>query len=272
VDYYLKQYNQIERLSKSDGSPWDSLDEFLNPPVEKKGDYFSKVGRLNQIKGSQMEIPGVDFTLTGDPPFALENIVILTDAMCGSTCAITVEALASIGIATVVSGGQPVKSGKKSMQHVGGIKGYQVLEYENIAVDPEVNLGPLNDYIPRTVDMKITAKMNFQNSYTPDDNIIPQEFIFQPADGHLWYTKQMLVDRTILWNDVIKLTWDEAGNNKLVGSNSSSSAKGSHGGKHKYQPYSGYGSHTPQSLKDGIKADFDFLGSTWLNAFGGKKK
>lgn len=78
-------------------------------------------------------------------------------------------------------------------------------------------------YIPKNVDTVFSAGMNFRNSYTPDEQIIPQEFLFQPADGHLWYTEEMLSDRTVLWDAVINLTWDESGKNKLIKSNNKSS-------------------------------------------------
>ena len=92
---------------------------------------------------------------------------------------------------------------------------YQVLDLE--FVNPLVDVLPeVRDYIPEAVDTAITSSMNLRNSYTPDEQIIPQEFIFQPADGHLWYTKEMISDRTVLWDAVVKLTWGENGSNKLI--------------------------------------------------------
>lgn len=50
--------------------------------------------------------------------------------MCGSTCAVFAEALENHGVNTVTLGGRPIKG---PMQTVGGIKGSQVLSFDEIA-------------------------------------------------------------------------------------------------------------------------------------------
>jgi len=134
-------------------------------------------------------------------------------------------------------------------------------------------------YIPRPLNINFRASFNFRNSYTPDDHIIPQEFIFQPADGHLWYTKQMISDKTILWDDVVKLTWDDKGKNKLLNARKGDNKPKTKGGnhhrigslKHVKQPQAGYkGQHTKERLRSGIVADFKYLASGWLGGWGGK--
>ena len=137
MDALLNYYYGIEDLTDVEASPWGSVDEFMNPPVAKEGDLFSKMGRLylGDIKGAPQ------FNKSGAQLFSLENIVVvcnprtfanpstnpgpsqLTDGRCASTCAIVVEALASIGVPTVVTGGKPVEKEPKLMQHVGGTKG-----------------------------------------------------------------------------------------------------------------------------------------------------
>ena len=84
------------------------------------------------------------------------------------------------------------------------------------------------EYLVEPVDTNVDAYMNIRNSYTADEQTIPQEFIFQPADAHLWYTKEMVSDRINLWNEVVKLTWDERGNNKLIKSNFNNNTTLSH--------------------------------------------
>lgn len=137
----------------------------------------------------------------------------------------------------------------------------------------------LDPYTPRPIDINFAATFNFRNSYTPDDHIIPQEFIFQPADAHLWYTKQMINDRTILWNDVVKLTWDSKGVNKLLKARAGSDKPQSKGGvhhtvgssQHLKQSQAGYkGQRTKETLRSGVLAEFKYLASGWLGAWGGK--
>lgn len=277
VDFLLTRWNVTHGLNRIDGKPFKSIDDFLNPPVPKRGDHFTQIGRFNQLGDSEAEIPKVKFTTKGDPPFSVENIVILTDGQCGSTCAITVEALVGIGIATVVTGGQPTAKGNKTMQYVGGVKGYQVLEFNEVAVaeDADDNPEAVKPYVPRPIDISYdpaSIRCNFRNSYTPDDHIIPQEFIFQPADAHLWYTKQMIVDRTILWDDVVKLTWDDNGVNKLLKARGGNK-KEYKGTNHRTAPHpqqgkAGYrGQRTRGTLKDGVLADLKYLATGWLGAW-----
>lgn len=284
VDLLLEALNVTGGLNQINGKPFASTDDFMNPPVAKRGDYFTQIGRFNQLGATRPFLPGVDFTFKGEPPFSTQNVVILTDGQCGSTCAITVEALAGIGVATVVTGGQPCAYGNKTMQYIGGIKGYEVLNGKDLALSPDdpfnENITPdLERYIPRPLDINYDASFNYRNSYTPDDHIIPQEFIFQPADAHLWYTKQMISDRTILWNDVVKLTWDDKGVNKLLKARTGSDKPQSKGGvvhtvgssQHLKQPQAGYkGQRTREILRLGVLADFKYLASGWLNAWGGK--
>ena len=73
VDFTLMAGNATEGLNQVNGMSFTSIDDFLNPPVAKRGDYFTQIGRFNQSGIS----PGVDFTFKGDPPFSIENVVIV---------------------------------------------------------------------------------------------------------------------------------------------------------------------------------------------------
>lgn len=165
---------------------------------------------------------------------------------------------------------------------------YQVLNFQDMFVISDFIRDKLtaadsqqyNKYLIDPVGINLRAAVNLRNSYNPEDLIIPTEFLFQPADGHLWYTKQMLVDRTILWNDVVKLTWDSKGENKLIkartekpkdykGSNWTGKVKG---GLHQKQPKAGYRwRRTKETFQKGVAADLKYLASGWLGGWGGKK-
>ena len=93
---------------------------------------------------------------------------------------------------------------------------YQVVELSDIDAAKSYFRDVSDSYVPQTVESRVYAAMNFRNSYTPDEQTIPQEFLFQPADGHLWYTEEMLLDRTVLWDEVVKLTWGKDGKNQLI--------------------------------------------------------
>lgn len=65
-------------FEKLDGTPYESLDEFFDPPVAKRGDYFTKIGRFDEENKLHREVPGVKFNTGGDPPFAIEDVVIVS--------------------------------------------------------------------------------------------------------------------------------------------------------------------------------------------------
>lgn len=54
----------------------------------------------------------------------------VSSGMCGSTCAVFSEALAEQGVQSIAFGGRPRKG---PMQTVGGIKGSQVLKFDEIS-------------------------------------------------------------------------------------------------------------------------------------------
>jgi len=78
VDALLEGQNVTSELNEINGKPFASIDDFLNPPVMKRGDYFSKIGRFNLLGAMRPLIPGVDSTFSGEPPFSIENVVIVS--------------------------------------------------------------------------------------------------------------------------------------------------------------------------------------------------
>ena len=67
--------NSTAVSTKLDGSSWKDTDEMLNPPVEKQGDYFTKIQRLNPLVNPMTweTVPQI----TEKPPFQQENVVIV---------------------------------------------------------------------------------------------------------------------------------------------------------------------------------------------------
>ncbi|KAF8448482.1 hypothetical protein BDZ91DRAFT_751931 [Kalaharituber pfeilii] len=279
VDTYIEDTNVTVALNDMDGNDWESLEAFLEPK-QWKDDFFTQIGRFDQLSNSLQEIPGVEFTFTGPPPFAKEDMVILTNGACGSTCAIVVEALTSIGVASIAVGGQPLDKGHKTMQVVGGIKGYQVADmtWWGTIKDELEDDDPSKPYFPEPFKVAMAvATMNLRNSYDPSDTDIPLEFQYQPANGHLWYTSQMINDKRILWNDVARMAWDTTGKNLLLNATSTDSKNKSTKHKHRKQPQASYkGMSGPQQkannkIKEGLYKDFGYLSSTWISWFGGRK-
>lgn len=167
------------------------------------------------------------------PPFAPEDIIILTDGRCSSTCTIFVDHMVSKGVNTVAVGGRP-RAG--AMQAIGGIKGSEVLaltDLESVAKTAaslladsissgspilsdknqtrfrEVNPIPLDNF-----PMPISGSINYLNTYTANDNTTPTQFTYEAANCHIFYTAETLYKPSTTWALAANATW---GSVKCVG-------------------------------------------------------
>ncbi|KAK2747309.1 hypothetical protein FQN57_002207 [Myotisia sp. PD_48] len=163
------------------------------------------------------------------PPqvFKPENIVLLTDGICASTCAVLADLLQRNGVKSVVMGGRP-RDGP--VQAVGGVKGAQVLRYVDLYVQallvldssnltPQekrrleaTDLGELKrsgKYVmARTYGDGKGGRINYRNAVRKDDKTrMPRQFVNEPADCRLWYTKETLLDMEKLWATVANVAW-----------------------------------------------------------------
>ena len=104
---------------QQNGSSYRSVDAFLGP-VYKKGGYFTRPSRRNaQAYLASWQGPG-NLSIPARPLFALEQIGLLSDGLCISTCAAFIEAMRKQGVRSVVYGGHP---GSKTLQVSGGTRG-----------------------------------------------------------------------------------------------------------------------------------------------------
>jgi len=110
----------------------------LYGPQEAYGDNFISIVRLN------LDSPDLSLTLfphinvTGfnnrkiftKPPFALENIILLTDGFCASICTLCTEFMKTeANVMSIVFGGRPQTG---PMQVIGGSKGAEVMNWSGI--------------------------------------------------------------------------------------------------------------------------------------------
>ncbi|KAI5793687.1 hypothetical protein DFH27DRAFT_566855 [Peziza echinospora] len=218
VDTYVDYLDTLDSFTKIDGERFPSFDEILGP-VNKYGDSFTNITRPSVKDSIKGELPNVEFNQTGNGMFSVDDIIFVTDGACGSTCVIVHEALSELGVASVAVGGRPVDSKvNKTMQAVGGVKGYEVASYSTFqtwGLIPEFK--DIAEYFPKALPVQFTSQMNLRNSYEIHDLTVPLEFKYQPAEGHMYYTKEMIADRTKLWIEAANMAWDKDGKNLLKG-------------------------------------------------------
>ena len=167
-------------------------------------------------------------------PFAAEDIVVVYDGYCASTCTIFSELMTTQGhVKTIALGGRP---NKDIIQAVGGVKGtltanriiasydrltkyyigtndfpysyilygvelpFKIQHYHDADYYNTTALGAYSDLpLWRSTDSVVNAR----DGIGPHDPTqTPLQFIYQPADCRIYYTADMIVDETAVWKTV----------------------------------------------------------------------
>jgi hypothetical protein len=219
--------------TKVDGTAFASWDEKIGPQ-EVNGDLYTTLSRWNL---SDVYVPytsgGINVTgygplanVTGPPKFAPENIVLVTDGYCGSTCTIFAEFMTQqAGVKTIAMGG---RSNKEPIQAIGGVKGVNNFQMGYIQQSAQYAIrydGSLNssilreDYYSDIVFSRATGySVNVRDGVRQNDTSgFALQFLYEEADCRLYFTPEMTVDITALWRAAADAQW---GNGKCVPTNS----------------------------------------------------
>jgi hypothetical protein len=158
-------------------------------------------------------------------PFAAEDIVVITDGYCASTCTIFSELMRQrAGVKYISLGGRPREG---ITQAVGGVKGtnnlpwtyiqalaqYAVLNTTSSAEEAaQLNNTELGEYWSNVPFDRLaigsSININFRDGIRDGDKTnIPLQFVYEPADCRILYTKQMTVDVTAIWKAAADSTW-----------------------------------------------------------------
>lgn len=144
-------------------------------------------------------------------PFAAENIVIVTDGYCASTCTIFSELMKQqAGVKSIALGGRP---NTDIIQSIGGVKGTNSFPmsfilssvlipftYEYIhsrEFYEKTELGAYNDLVlSRTISSVTNARDGYRKG---DAQNVPLQFVYEKADCRIFYTPAMAVDQVAAW-------------------------------------------------------------------------
>ncbi|KAK0621685.1 hypothetical protein B0T17DRAFT_579554 [Bombardia bombarda] len=162
----------------------------------------------NETWGLGIEISGYGTLSNLSQPFAAEDIVILYDGVCASTCTLAAEMLRiQAGVKSVAMGGRP-KAGP--IQGVGGIKGSQVLQYSNIYsyasfylknAQNDAQRAELSRFTSLPLNRSTSAAVNVRDQILRDnvDDGLPAQFVTEEADCRLYWTLPMIKDVSQIW-------------------------------------------------------------------------
>lgn len=196
---------------------YNSTEQIL-APHKLAGDTFTA------YQSTPNDQPQADFNLTGvgsraNPApavFAPENVVILTDGACGSTCTLfSYLMIMQNNIKTVAVGGRPQTG---PMQSMGGVEGAQVFEFENLneaahaalaVATPEqrAQVGNQSELaliakgyaLKRAATPGAAGAVNGKNAFSHIDAQTPLQFLNQPANCKFFYTKDMIYGPEATW-------------------------------------------------------------------------
>lgn len=211
----------FRNLTKPDLTPWASFEEFFGsyPDPTGRGAYTHPAVINTTL--SDASIPhSIPWT---SPPFKPEDIVIVTDGLCGSACAIFVDMLVHAhGVRTVALGGRPLQA---PMQAVGQTKGGPVISFATL---PSVNRSevpegvelppPPTGYKPplRTSGVELVGwgygiSFNAANTLplreAGEKGGVPLQFRYEAANCRLFYTWEMARDISAVWRAAADVAW-----------------------------------------------------------------
>ncbi|KAF1969056.1 hypothetical protein BU23DRAFT_248765 [Bimuria novae-zelandiae CBS 107.79] len=171
------------------------------------------------------EITGYGSRTNFTQPFAAENMIMLTDGFCASTCFLFSDFMKNqAGVKAIAVGGLP---NEKPMQAVGGVKGgelstwadlYTAVYQDAFYLWQRYNMSdPDYQYIKDTwldhreyIGYTPTAGVNLRDVIQEDhiDDGLAAQFVREDADCRLFYTKDMILDVSNVWKKAVDVTWE----------------------------------------------------------------
>lgn len=203
-------------------SSWDEM----KGPVTLNGAEYTNIMRYNLSyehlgHGGLKDISGYGTRANLAPqPFKAENIVLVHDGYCASTCSIFTDLMRRQGgVRSIALGGRPQFG---PMQSVGGTKGAILFNWDQVwpwiesitqYFGTEAQRKQWRKVFPEkwAIDMSaVPVLANGRNAYQPG-SATPLQFLNETAECRLFYTPKMLTNITAVWDAVARVAWDVKG-------------------------------------------------------------
>jgi hypothetical protein len=227
---YISPFNKAT-YTNADGSDFAAWSD-MYPPVTHNGDKFTSLLKYNLSDPATTsdEILAIGIEVTGyqgranftTPPFKAEDLVILSDGICASTCAIFLELMAQqSSVRTIAVGGRPQPG---PMVAVGGTKGTLVTPAEFLQQLSGYVISQFGDsrtqqrewaqFVPNTFQIGYAdASVNFQDNIRAGKESagVPTQFLNDTASCRIFYTPEMYFNVTALWDATAAAAWGNNG-------------------------------------------------------------
>jgi hypothetical protein len=216
VSLYETWWNYRYDLNITDQN-FATFEDKFHPHVYKDTDYTNlmrwnlsdPLTTTDPVNGMGIEISGYGTRANLTQPFKAEDITILYDGACSSTCTLASEMLRiQGGVKSIAMGGRPKKG---PMQGVGGVKGSQILNFINIytytnfvsnLTQDEAIKAEFNRFTSLPMQRSTGSAVNVRDQILRDNvnDGVPAQFIAEEADCRLYWTAPMIADVTAIWN------------------------------------------------------------------------
>ncbi|ERT01703.1 hypothetical protein HMPREF1624_02957 [Sporothrix schenckii ATCC 58251] len=172
----------------------------------------------NDTYGMGMEISGYGTLANLTQPYAADDIVLLYDGFCASTCTLASEMLRiQGGVRSIAMGGRP-RAGP--IQGVGGIKGAQTLAFNDVygyasagaaQAENDAQKAALARYSQLPVLRSSSAALNTRDQILRGNvqDGLPAQFVVEEADCRLYWTAAMATDVTAVWKAAAQAAFNE---------------------------------------------------------------
>lgn len=221
IGFYESWFNYRYDLNISN-DPFLTFEDKFGPTVFQDTDYTEimrwnlndNLTTTNSTFGMGMEISGYGTLSNLTQPFAAEDIIMLYDGVCASTCTLASEMLRiQGGVKSIAMGGRPQEG---AIQGVGGVKGAQVLNWSNVLAYNQWALekggdnvtdaqkAALSQYDDVAINRSSAAALNARDQILRDNvaDGLPAQFVAEETDCRLYWTLPMITDITALWKAV----------------------------------------------------------------------
>ncbi|KAH7125575.1 hypothetical protein B0J11DRAFT_309316 [Dendryphion nanum] len=228
-----------ENVRNANGTNFKSFRDYYGP-YKNNNDYFTAIRRYNYSNPYGYTTTSDEWNITGylssrpapPQPFLPQNIVLLQDGGCSSTCAIFSELIRTqANVTSIAVGGRPLNA---PMQAIGGTKGANVFGFDlvveltgqllnlttqlygqqtanvmnNSAVGRVAATKQLYIRSSKVGESKIEGSVNsLDNIRRGDKSETPLEFVYEAADCKLFYPMGIINDPTVLWKLAVQARW-----------------------------------------------------------------
>ncbi|MCJ1473175.1 hypothetical protein MMC13_001826 [Lambiella insularis] len=209
-----------DRINANTNQNFTSWGEFFGPHLYN-GDNFTTTQRENLSSNIFDEVASGGIVVYGfadrpantSQPYASQDIVILTDGLCASACALFMEMMHhEAGVQTVVVGGRPNYGPMQAPAGTRGAQDYTFSPYDgdldtDIAFANSINATSAASFPDQSEDVLITfASLNLRDQIRRNETI-PLQFVYEAANCRIYYTLLNAYNYTALWHSAAAAIW-----------------------------------------------------------------